>query len=160
MAVDLRDGHGSSDLEVLGVVVLLLLHDGLSLNHRLGQLVVDLLLENWSLNNLGGLVAAQEELTLSGIKDLLGLGGLDQSLKVVDVNLGFGFSLKGLALGGNLLHNLLTLFAGGNSSVGVFHESDELILLLEVSVVGLESYVESDAHSESDHEANKSGCTF
>ena len=158
VAVHLGDGQGSGDLEVLRVEVLLLLEVGLGLNHRLNELVVNLLLDNWSNNNLGGLVATEEELALGGIKDLLGLGGLDESLKVVDLGLlRCGLSLDGLGLLSDLLDNILALLADGDSGVGVLHKSDELISLDEVSVVGLKSDVESDGHGESEHEANKSG---
>ena len=162
VGVYLRDGQGSSHLEVLGVEVLLLLHDGSGLNGWLNQLVADLLLDGSLgefLNNLGGLVTAQEELT-AGIRDgLLGLGRLDEGLKVIDLGylLGLSLGLEGLLRCSELLDDFLALLADSNSGVRVLHQGGELFTLLEVSVVGLESHVEGNAHSESDHEANESG---
>lgn len=159
LAVDLGHGQGGTHLKVLRVeVLLLLLHN--RLGHRLNQLVVNLLLlDNWSLSNLRSRVSAEKKLTLGLIDDFPGLGGLNKSLKVVALGnlLGLSRGLEGLLLGSKLLDDLPTLFADGNSGVGVLHESDERVHLLEMSVIGLDSHVEGYAHGKSQHEANKSG---
>lgn len=176
LAVDLGHGQGGTHLKVLRVeVLLLLLHN--RLGHRLNQLVVNLLLlDNWSLSNLRSRVSAEKKLTLGLIDDFPGLGGLNKSLKVVALGNLLGLShseqreephargdrsktglVGGLLLGSKLLDDLPTLFADGNSGVGVLHESDERVHLLEMSVIGLDSHVEGYAHGKSQHEANESG---
>lgn len=103
-----------------------MLQDGLGLYHRLDELVGNLGLD-WSglLDDPGGLVAAQEELTASVGDGLLGLGGLDEGLEVTDIGLlGLSGGLEGLALLGELLDNFLALLADSDSSVLVLHQGD------------------------------------
>lgn len=99
-----------------------------------------------------GLVAAHETLSL-GVGLLLGLGGNEETLKGVSGASLLGGSLR--VLSHEFLDDLLALFAGGNSSVGVVEEGGELVLLLEVSVVGLESNVESDDGCKGSNESDE-----
>ena len=162
---DLLDGHGhrlrSVNFEVLGVPELRLL-----LDHRLDELVVDLLLDGSGdddlLHDLGGRVAAQESLGVSLLEGLLGLGLEDKGLEGVLLDdsggdlLGSGLLVEFLLLGHDLLDNLLALGADSDSSVGVLHEGVERVSLFEVSVEGLKGNVESDADGKGGDESDES----
>ena len=170
---DLRHGERGLNLEVLRVEhgVGILHHDWLwYLVGRLTELVVDLRLgRGWgsddfdnlgSLNlNLRGLVTAEKKFGLGLLnlgESLLNLSGLDQRLK--GIRLGCGgllVDLWGLLLGSKLLDNLLTLFAGGNSGVGVLQQSLKLVHLLNLGVVGLHSDEVGDANGQSSNESDE-----
>lgn len=146
-----------------------MLQDRLGLHHGLDQLVVDsgldrcnddLWLGDHLLDDLGSLIAAQEKLTASLVNGFLGLGRLNKSLNVVSLGnlllLGLSGSFKILALLSKLLDNLLAFLADSDASVWILQESNELVTLLKVGMVGLESHVEGDARGKSDHETDES----
>jgi len=155
----LRDGDRGRDLEVgiphrLGGCNNLSGH-GLRLDESVvvGRLAIGGGLGSRSLDlKSWGLVAAHETLSLR-VSLLLGLGGNEETLKGVSGAFLLGGSLR--VLSHEFLDDLLALFAGGNSSVGVVEESGELVLFLEVSVVGLESNVESDDGCKSSNESDE-----
>lgn len=137
----LGDGQRGLNLEVLGVPVLL---HGLRGGDGLDELVVGDDLSDGSRSHLGGLVAVEEGLTVGGLESLLGLGGENELGEIV----GDGSGLKSgdrLLLGHKLLDDLLALLAGCNSGVRVLQKSSELVLLLKVGVVGLDSHERGNA---------------
>jgi len=102
---------------------------------------------------LGSLVAIEEEFTL--VLVFLGLGGFEKSGNLV-LNWGLFLKISNSLLKSNLLGDLLALLTGGDSGVGVVEEGDELVLLLEVSVVSLDSDEGEGADGEGSDESQKS----
>jgi hypothetical protein len=91
------------------------------------------------------------------LHDLLGLGSLDHGIDRVLMGCLNGL-LVSLGLSGllhDLVNDLLTFLAGGNAGIRVVHEFLELLLLLNMVVVGLGEDVEGAADGEHGDEADE-----